>query len=61
MLEALTTLSSVGIVSNMSATALVCRRVVVAPDAFVEVAIWRVAQSVRPSVHAFKYRLAELE
>jgi len=57
-LEALTTPTSVGIVSNMSATALIRRRVVVAPDAFVEVAIWRVAQPVRPSVHTFKYRLA---
>ncbi|MBI1817641.1 MAG: hypothetical protein HYR72_21905 [Deltaproteobacteria bacterium] len=42
----------------MSATALIRRRVVVASDAFVEVVIWRVAPPVRPSVHAFKYRLA---
>jgi len=54
----LTTPTSVGIVSNMRATALIRRRVVVAPDAFVEVTVWRVQQPVLPSVHAFKYRLA---
>ena len=34
------------------------RRVVLAPDAFTEVTIWRVPQPVPPSAHAFKYRLA---
>jgi hypothetical protein len=42
----------------MKAIALVCRRVVLAPDAFVDVAVWRVPQPVPPSVHGFKYRLA---
>lgn len=42
----------------MPATALMRRRVVLAPDAFAEVTIWRVPQSVPPSAHAFKYRLA---
>jgi hypothetical protein len=42
----------------MRATALMHRRVVLAPDAFVEVTIWRVLQPVSPSMHPFKYRLA---
>ena len=42
----------------MRATALMRRRVVLAPDAFAEVTIWRVPQPVPPSAHAFKYRLA---
>jgi len=44
--------------SNMQATALIRRRVVVAADAFAEVVIWRVPQSILPSSHMFKYRLA---
>lgn len=42
----------------MKAIALIRRRVVLAPDAFVEVAVWRVPQPVPPSAHDFKYRLA---
>jgi len=42
----------------MEAVALVRRRVVVAPDAFVEVVIWQVSEPVPPSTHLFKYRLA---
>jgi len=42
----------------MKAVALIRQRVVVANDAFVEVVVWRVAQSVPPSRHPFKYRLA---
>jgi len=57
-LERLTTVAPVGIVSNMRAIALMHRRVVLAPDAFVEVIIWRVPQQVSPSAHPFKYRLA---
>lgn len=57
-MERLTTAAPVGIVSNMRATALMHRHVVLAPDAFVEVTIWRVPQPVSPSVHPFKYRLA---
>lgn len=34
------------------------RRVVLAEDAFVEVAIWRVREPLRPAEHPFKYRLA---
>lgn len=42
----------------MKAVALVRRRVVVAADAFVEVAIWHVPAPLPPSTHLFKYRLA---
>ena len=42
----------------MKSVALVRRRVVVANDAFVEVVVWRVGESVSPSRHPFKYRLA---
>jgi hypothetical protein len=42
----------------MPAVLLMQRRVVLAPDAFVEVTIWRVPQPLPPSAHAFKYRLA---
>ena len=42
----------------MKAPALIRRRVVLAPDAFAEVVIWRVARRVLPSAHDFKYRLA---
>lgn len=44
--------------SNMKATLLVRRRVVLALDAFVEIVVWQVPRPVRPSVHPFRYRLA---
>ncbi len=58
VLELLTTLTSVVIISNMRAMPLMHRRVVLAPDAFVEVVIWIVPKPVAPSAHAYKYRLA---
>jgi len=42
----------------MKATALIRRRVILAPDAFAEVTVWRVPQPVLPSEHPYKYRLA---
>lgn len=45
-------------ISNMKAVALIRRRVVLAEDAFAEVAVWRVPSPVPPSGHSFKYRLA---
>ncbi|MFN2375925.1 MAG: DUF6516 family protein [Candidatus Binatia bacterium] len=42
----------------MQAEALLRRRVIVAPDAFVEVVLWRVPKSVAASDHMYKYRLA---
>ncbi len=41
----------------MKANLLLRRRIVLAIDAFAEVVIWRVPQSVPPSGHRFKYRL----
>ena len=58
VLEKLTTIAPVGIFSNMTAVALIRRRVVLSADAFVEVVVWRVPEPVPPSAHAFKYRLA---
>jgi hypothetical protein len=54
----LTTVAGVVIVSNIGAAALIRRRVVLAEDAFAEIAIWRVPRLVPPSRHRFKYRLA---
>ena len=42
----------------MKASPLIRRRVVLALDAFAEVAVWRVPEPVSPSEHPFKYRLA---
>ena len=42
----------------MKAVSLIRRRVVLAPDAFAEIAMWRVPGPVPPSGHPFKYRLA---
>lgn len=42
----------------MRAVLLIRRRVVLAPDAFVDVVVWRVPQPISPSAHDFKYRLA---
>jgi hypothetical protein len=42
----------------MKAISLVRRRIVLTPDSFVEIALWRVLEPVYPSVHLFKYRLA---
>lgn len=42
----------------MKATPLIRRRVVLATDAFAEVAVWRVPEPIAPSEHPFKYRLA---
>jgi hypothetical protein len=42
----------------MKAVALIRRRVVLAVDAFAEVVVWRVPESVPAPSHLFKYRLA---
>jgi uncharacterized protein DUF6516 len=42
----------------MKAIELIRRRVVVAPDAFADVVIWRVPRPLPGSSHSFKYRLA---
>ncbi len=42
----------------MKAVALIRRRVVTAPDAFIELVVWRLEDPLPPSTHHFKYRLA---
>ncbi|NVO04462.1 MAG: hypothetical protein HXX19_00095 [Rhodoferax sp.] len=42
----------------MQAVALIRRRVVLAANAFAEIAVWRVPKPVPPSEHPFKYSLA---
>lgn len=54
----MTTRPGVGILSNMTAKALLRRRVIVAADAFVEIVVSKVRASVSPSTHEFRYRLA---
>lgn len=58
LLELLTTPHVVVIISNMKATELIHRRVVVAVDAFAEIVIWQVPEKLPGSPHLFKYRLA---
>jgi len=48
----------VGMISNMKAALLLDERHVVAPDAFVELVVWRLGAPLPGSRHAFKYRLA---
>jgi hypothetical protein len=54
----LTTPKPVDTVIDMPAIALIRRRVVLAEDAFADLAIWRVPQPVSAAKHDFKYRLA---
>lgn len=42
----------------MRAILLIQRRIVLATDAFAEIAVWQVHEPVAPSAHRFKYRLA---
>jgi hypothetical protein len=44
--------------TNMKAVPLARRRVVLAADAFVEIAVWRLDEPLSPSPHRFRYRLA---
>lgn len=58
MLELLTTLNIIGIVSSMKAINLIDQRNIISENAFVEMVVWKVPQSVKGSEHAYKYRLA---
>lgn len=42
----------------MKAVLLLRKRLILAPDAFIEIVVWRVPEPVRNSTHDFKYRLA---
>ena len=58
MLEKLTTISNVVIVSNMKAVQLIETRIVYSELAFAELVLWRLSQPLEGSPHQFKYRLA---
>ncbi len=58
LLELLTTIHCVGIVSNMKATELVRTRVIYSEVAFAELVLWQLPQPLAGSTHRFKYRLA---
>jgi hypothetical protein len=57
-LESLTTAVIVGILSNMKAVELLCRRIAYAEDAFAELVLWRLSEPLTGSTHRYKYRLA---
>jgi hypothetical protein len=58
VLGPLTTVAPVGILSNVKAIELFCRRIVYSENAFAELILWRVPKPVAGSRHSFKYRLA---
>ena len=58
MLDYLTTVSIVGINSNMDAELLFRKRIALLEKTFVEMVVWKVPERVRGSSHGFKYRLA---
>jgi hypothetical protein len=57
-LELLTTLTHVGIISNMKAAQLICTRITYSESAFAELVLWKLPKPVEGSAHGFKYRLA---
>lgn len=54
----LTTSKNVVIITNMAGELLLSERRVVSEEAFVEIVVWRLPESVSGSLHGFKYRLA---
>ena len=54
----MTTLISVGIITNMKAVELLRARIVLSENAFAELVLRRVAKPVTGSAHEFNYRLA---
>jgi hypothetical protein len=58
LLDHLTTAIFVGINSNMDAELLFRKRIALLENVFVEMAVWKVPNPVRGSLHGFKYRLA---
>jgi|SRR5450631_600030 len=49
---------TVVILSNMTATPLIRRRVVLTADPFAEIVVWKVSEPVPPPRHSLKHRLA---
>ena len=58
VLELLTTLCGVVILSNMAAELLLSERRILSESAFVKMVVWRLPRPRRGSIHALKYRLA---
>jgi hypothetical protein len=58
MLELLTTLASVGNMSNMEAALLIRERIVYSELSFAELVLWQLPVPVEGVTHRFKYRLA---
>ncbi|WP_202716522.1 toxin-antitoxin system TumE family protein [Thiothrix subterranea] len=54
----LTAIASVVIFSNMSATEIFQRRIVLSANSFAELVAWELSSPVRGSLHHYKYRLA---
>lgn len=51
-------MKSVVIISNMTATQLLCSRIIYSESAFAELVLWRLPKPLKGSEHHFKYRLA---
>lgn len=58
MLDWLTTVMDVGIISNMRALELIRTRIAYSESSFAEMFLWRLPEPVEGSLHGFKYRLA---
>jgi len=54
----LTTLYSVGIISNMKVTNLLKQRIIISKNVFAELVVWDVPKPTKGSTHSYKYRLA---
>lgn len=54
----MTTVLTVGILSNVKATELLRRKIVYSESSFAELVLWRVPEPLAGSSHPFKYRLA---
>ena len=58
LLELLTTIVPVGMISNMKAVELLRQRIVYSEIAFAELILWQLAKPMASSNHRYKYRLA---
>lgn len=58
LLEGLTTITIVVIMSNMEAVELIRSRIIYSEFAFAELVLWRLTKPLEGSLHKFKYRLA---
>lgn len=57
-LRCLTEKNNVVIISNMKASRLFTRRVIVCANAFADLVLWKLSQPILGSTHSYKYRLA---